>query len=528
MSPAGTCLDPRVRIEPRVHSWYAWVQAVAPAPAALHLADRQLRLMRSYVASPALHAAAVGHPELRGGQFLGVPVERVGEVAALLDATTPRIGPQLAFAQAVHALDEVLRAHPDGAPVQGLYHALPDALRGLVELYVDRWHRPGFRVLEPLLYTSEIYDEDAQSIALSIADPADTRPFVFSTPRLPSEAELSVSVPFRSEALDLLAAARRHPTHPEAIAEALGLDADGTAQLRGWFGPPPQAPDAPDAPVRVRYLGHACVLIEHGGSSVLLDPLIPYGCGEPSPRLSHADLPDRIDAVVITHGHHDHFVIESLLQLRHRVDRVLVPAAVPGGLEDTSLALMLRQLGFSSVEALHELQPVQIGAVQLIPVPFLGEHHDLHITSKLGYHLSVGDHRLLFMADACNVDPPLYERIRRHLGPIDALFVGMESKGAPLSWVYAPVMASPLAHGYDQLRRGRGCDRDEAWALVQALGCARVFVYAMGKEPWVQHLLDLHYTEDAKQLTDARALVERCHGAGVPATLLDGPGDVAL
>lgn len=55
---------------------------------------------------------------------------------------------------------------------------------------------------------------------------------------------------------------------------------------------------------------HACVLIEWHGVSILPDPFIPEQ-GEIE-RFTFKNLPPRIDYVLITHGHHDHFVFESL------------------------------------------------------------------------------------------------------------------------------------------------------------------------------------------------------------------------
>jgi Predicted Zn-dependent hydrolases of the beta-lactamase fold len=71
--------------------------------------------------------------------------------------------------------------------------------------------------------------------------------------------------------------------------------------------------------VRIRYFGHACVLIESRRVNVLLDPVISYKSNGGIARYTYADLPDRIDYVLITHTHQDHCMLESLLQLRHKI-----------------------------------------------------------------------------------------------------------------------------------------------------------------------------------------------------------------
>jgi hypothetical protein len=55
--------------------------------------------------------------------------------------------------------------------------------------------------------------------------------------------------------------------------------------------------------VRVRYFGHACVLVE---TAVLTDPFVSYDYPAEVPRYTLADLPDQIDYALITHAHSDH------------------------------------------------------------------------------------------------------------------------------------------------------------------------------------------------------------------------------
>lgn len=53
--------------------------------------------------------------------------------------------------------------------------------------------------------------------------------------------------------------------------------------------------------------------IESPGVSILVDPVVSYPHPSGPPRLSHADLPEVIDYVVLTHNHQDHFLVETML-----------------------------------------------------------------------------------------------------------------------------------------------------------------------------------------------------------------------
>ena len=68
-------------------------------------------------------------------------------------------------------------------------------------------------------------------------------------------------------------------------------------------------------------------------------------------------------------------------------------------------------------------------------VPFLGEHGDLNVLTKSAYLLRVKNHSLLFAAESCSISPKMYEHIQREIGDVDALFIGMECDGAPVSWM---------------------------------------------------------------------------------------------
>jgi hypothetical protein len=132
------------------------------------------------------------------------------------------------------------------------------------------------------------------------------------------------------------------------------------------------------------------------------------------------------------------------------------------------------------------------------------------------------------MADSDAVDPMLSTRLAERIGPLDALFLGMECCGAPMSWLYGPLLTKPLTRKNDQSRRFSGSNCERAWSAVRALGSRRVFVYAMGQEPWMRHLMGLEYEPGSIQLMEAERLIQRCRNAGLPAERLNGCRELHL
>lgn len=522
-------LRPNVMVEPLVDQWYAWAHLVSPATAAMNIVGRHLKIMESYVRAPQVHAAAVRNPDMLGGPFIDYDGRRVDEVAALLEQTRRARRHLIAFHDAVCALDALLRREATGYSLEPLYAQVPGLLRGYVELVYDLNSQPSFRLIEPLLYASPYYDPAMQSLALSPIH-RDDRPFILSTPRLPGDGVVHLPLPFAHPGLDLLFGMTRRPRSFAALKEALGFDDahdDAIRRLLTPEAPPPY--DAYDGRgVRWRYFGHACLLVETARTRILLDPVLSYTYESDVSRYTYQDLPDAIDYVLITHNHQDHILLETILQLRHRIGTIVVPRSGHGALQDPSLRLMLEHLGFDDVRELDELERIEIDGGAITGLPFFGEHADLNVRTKLAYHVALGGHTLLFAADSCNVEPSLYHHLRRLLGEVEVLFLGMECDGAPLSWVYGPLLTRPLERQKDQSRRLAGSDYDRAQALVDALGCREVYVYAMGQEPWLNYVMSKKYTEASNPIVASNRLIDTCRRRGLVAERLFGEKEILL
>jgi hypothetical protein len=127
---------------------------------------------------------------------------------------------------------------------------------------------------------------------------------------------------------------------------------------------------------------------------------------------------------------------------------------------------------------------------------------------------------MLMAADSNNLEPRLYEHIHKALGEIDMLFLGMECEGAPMSWSDGPILTNPLARKNDQSRRLDRSNCEKGMAIVTLLKAKDVFVYRMGREPWVSFLTSIHYTDESRPIVESNKLVAECTSRGISAEWL--------
>lgn len=522
-------LRPNVVIEPIIDKWYAWSHLVSPATAAMNIAERHIPIMESYIASPQVHAAAVKNPTMLGGPFIDYEGKRVDEIRALLERTKTERAHMLALAQAIKSLDDMLRNEATGYSLEPLYEKVPDILRGFVELVYDLNNNPSFRLIEPLLYQSPFYNRSSQSLVLSLIS-GDDRPFVLSTPRLKGTNDLHLSIPFDHPSIDELFKMKRVPQSLAYIKELLGVDDSDDTLFSSFFTeqPPPAYERYTGDGVRWRYFGHACILVETKDIAILSDPVLSYTYENDISRYTYADLPDVIDYVLITHNHQDHILFETLLQLRHKVKNIIVPRNGGGALQDPSLKLVLQHIGFKNVIELAELEQIEFDHGVLLSIPFFGEHADLNIQTKSAYVVSTRNHSLMFAADSCNIEPRLYERVHAIVGDVDVLFLGMECNGAPLTWLYGPLLTKKVDRKMDRSRRLAGSDYERGIDIVNCFNCKDVYVYAMGQEPWLNYVMSIKYTEQSKPIVASNKLIEDCQSRDINAERLFGEKEILL
>ena len=131
---------------------------------------------------------------------------------------------------------------------------------------------------------------------------------------------------------------------------------------------------------RLVCVGHATALIEVGGARLLTDPLLRSRLahlrrhGPPPAPEAMRDL----DAVLISHLHHDHLDLPSLRLLPRGT-----PLVVPRG-----AAAMLHRRGFANVRELAAGESTDVAGVEVLAVDAVHDRHRLRIglqADTLGY-----------------------------------------------------------------------------------------------------------------------------------------------
>ena len=114
--------------------------------------------------------------------------------------------------------------------------------------------------------------------------------------------------------------------------------------------------NAAPTPRSVRWIGHSTVLISLDGVRLLTDPLLRLFAAHLRRRVPvHRDALRGVDAVLLSHAHHDHLDIGSL----QRTGRT-TPLVVPRG-----IGAFLRRQGFRNVHELAVGESIEIGRVRV-------------------------------------------------------------------------------------------------------------------------------------------------------------------
>lgn len=518
-------LKHNVKLAPYIWNWYAWSHLISPHTAAMNITDRHIKIMESFVDYPDMHYEAIHSKKMIGGPFINLNPVMKREISKLLDKTKEQCRRLMQLSQDIKEFDLFIQNNSNGKSLEELYISLPSSLKGLVELTYDTHNHPNVRFIEPLIYKKYFSNNDHTIILSEVIN--DDRPFCLSTPHISSDDILELEIPFSDLRIDSLMRMKTMPGNFSELAEILNISSEKLPLFKRLFTEKSIHKDDVkfcSSGVRVRYFGHACVFIQTESVNILIDPILGYDYdGKQCDRFTYLDLPEVIDYVVITHNHQDHILLEVLLQLRHRIKNIIIPACNDGSLTDPSMKLMLKYLGFKNVITLNSFEDIDLNdETKISALPFLGEHGDLDIRSKNAYYMKVYDLSLIFLADSNNLDPNLYEHIFDYTGPVDMLFIGMECVGAPVSWLYGPMFSKNLSREHDQSRRLSGSDFKKALDIISKSNCKEVNIYAMGMEPWLSYIMAVDYTQDSIPMIESDKLVSHCKAIGLPAERLYG------
>lgn len=525
MSSEQLYLRDEVYFEPLFNGWYAWSYLVPPVHAARYVVNTHRRIMKSFVNNYELHIGAVKEAVVTGGEFLNCTADQVGVINALIEDIDNNCKDLVQLSDAVTRLEEMLAQHTNGQSIEYLYERVPPELRGFVELVMDLQHRPTFRLIEPLLYRSRYYKPTLQKLCFGSLSRVAERPFVLSTPRIPDDNHLQVQLDFCSPLADEIFASRETPLAARRIAEIFdGVQTDGGLRHRELFTERRSTYQRRqmNGGIRLEYTGHAGFMVESGNFAILIDPVIASrAAGYADDVFGFSQLPSRIDFICLTHNHQDHVNLETLLQLRYKTDRVLVPKNNGGSLADPSIKLLLKQLGFRVVEV-DDLEEIPVPNGRITSIPFLGEHGDLNVRSKTAWLIEIDGKRCFFGADSANPDISLYEKLKEVLADLDVFAIGMECVGAPYTWLYGALHTKMVPKAIRDSRRLNGSDSRQALQIIRMLQPRRVFIYALGREPWYKYFMGLEYDDDSVQIQECRKLTEACRDLGVSVEAMFG------
>jgi hypothetical protein len=278
--------------------------------------------------------------------------------------------------------------------------------------------------------------------------------------------------------------------------------------------------------MRTRYFGHACILIKTRHVELLSDRVMSYDYHADLPRYTYSDLPDRLDYVLITHNHQDHVVLETMLQLRHKVGSIVVPRGGGGSLQDPSLRLALQRVGFRNVIELSEMETLEIEGGTLTGVPFMGST----ATSISAPRWPISSASAVPACCSPRIPATSSPGFTSTCRTSQVMSTSSSSawSATPLSWVYGPLITRPLDRQVDHSRRLSGSNCERGIDLVRRFSCRQVYVYAMGMEPWLKCIMAKDYTEESDPIIASNRLIADCRSRGIVAERLFGEKEILL
>lgn len=147
-------------------------------------------------------------------------------------------------------------------------------------------------------------------------------------------------------------------------------------------------------PDRLTYVGHATVLLRLGGTAIVTDPVLGAWLG---PLRRHgapaqSELPEAVDAVLISHLHRDHFDLPSLRRFPPSA-----PVVVPRG-----AGALASKAGAEDIREVRSGESVSVGTLTVTAVPAIHDNRRGHWGARadpLGYLIAGGGARVYFAGD---------------------------------------------------------------------------------------------------------------------------------
>lgn len=122
------------------------------------------------------------------------------------------------------------------------------------------------------------------------------------------------------------------------------------------------------------FIGHSTVVVRSEATQIVVDPwLLPADARDPEEYrpIARSEL-GKIDAVLITHSHPDHFDTGTLIKFDRRT-KIVVPNVTRESLLSIDMALRLKELGFRDIQVMDWWEETWVGDIWVAALPFFGE-----------------------------------------------------------------------------------------------------------------------------------------------------------
>jgi hypothetical protein len=170
---------------------------------------------------------------------------------------------------------------------------------------------------------------------------------------------------------------------------------------------------APRTAMKVTLLGHASILVEMAGATCLMDPVIfdPFEEGAVTSCPKRTVFPDRlprVDTLIVSHRHPDHFDLRSLALLPRDADVI-----VPG---DPLIGYALKALGFRHIHPVAPMAPILSDQFELYPT-----RSEVTTVREFGMVFKDATGTFWNQVDSA-LSPGTIDAVRQRFGHIDLLF----------------------------------------------------------------------------------------------------------
>ena len=151
----------------------------------------------------------------------------------------------------------------------------------------------------------------------------------------------------------------------------------------------------------IRFLGHAAFALEHDGKTVLIDPFL---TGNPKAAASADEV--AADAILLTHGHGDHYGDTVAIAKRTGAPVVAI----------TEIAGELGEAGVEAIDTnLGGTAEFDWGSVRLVPALHTSTTPNGTVSVPAGLVVEIGDKRIYHLGDTALFSDLALPKRRGHL-----------------------------------------------------------------------------------------------------------------